>query len=298
MSGSPRGRRALARLLAAGAVCALLAACGDGDSGADSATPHLDVVAVVNGQAITRGAFERYVESAAGGSEEVSGDREARRRWLLRMIDEELLIQRGIELGLYRSDPAARRAILSAVIASVTSAGEAGEPDEAALRSHFEQNAGSFAPSERFAVDVVLVSDRGRSDAEAHGEAEAIASRLRGGEDANALLASYPYASALATAAPPLPLESLARRAGPAAADAVAQLQPGEVSDPVRDQAGYIVVALRERWSAQATPFDEVRSEVRGAYQRQRREQALSDTLEALHRDADIRILDRDLVAP
>ena len=123
------------------AIAALLAACGDVDSGARKAIPPRDVVAVVNGQAIARGAFERYVESAADGGEIASVDAEARRRLLLRMVDEELLLQRGIELGLHRRDPAARRAILSAVIASVTSEGEAGEPDEATLRSHYEGNA-------------------------------------------------------------------------------------------------------------------------------------------------------------
>jgi len=186
LSGSVRDRRARGRLLAAAAIGALLAACGEVDSGARRVIPPRDVVAVVNGQAITRGAFEHYVESAAGGGQTASVDDEARRRLLLRMVDEELLFQRGIELGLHRRDPAARRAILSAVIASVTSEGDAGEPDEATLRSHYEGNA----------------------------------------------------------------------------------------------------------------PFDEVRDEVRSAYLRQRRERALRDTLEALHREADIRVLDPEFVVP
>jgi hypothetical protein len=285
-------------LLAAAAIGALLAACGEVDSGARRAIPPRGVVAVVNGQAITRGAFEHYVESAAGGGETASVDDEARRRLLLRMVDEELLFQRGIDLGLHRRDPAAHRAILSAVIASVTPEGEAGEPDEATLRSHYEENAPRFIGPERFAVEVVLVSDRGRTDAEARGEAEEVANRLREGEDVKAVLASYPDSSVLATPVPPLPLESVARRAGPSAANAVSQLSPGEVSDPLRDEAGYTVVALRERHPREAAPFDEVRGDVRRAYLRQRREQALRDTLDALHREADIRVLDREFVAP
>jgi peptidyl-prolyl cis-trans isomerase C len=298
LSGSLPGRRARVRLLAAAAVVALLAACGEGHSGDRSATPPRDAVAVVNGQAITRSDFERFVESAAGADETASGDRDARRRLFVRMIDEELLIQRAIALGLHRRDPAARRAILSAIIALVASAADAGEPDEAALRRYYEQDAERFSGPEQFAVDVVRVSDRGRTDAEARGEAEKIAEHLRAGEGVKAVLASYPNASALATAAPPLPLESLARRAGPSVARAVSQLQPGEVSGPVRDEAGYTVVALRERHPAGAASFDELRGEVRSAYLRQRREQALRDTLHALRRDADVRVLDPELVAP
>jgi hypothetical protein len=134
-----RGDDVVRRFAVAGvAVGALLAACGEVDSEARRAIPPRDVVAVVNGQPITRGAFERFIESAAGG-EIASADGEARRRLLLRMVDEELLLQRAIELGLHRRDPAARRAILSAVIASVTSEGEVGEPDEANLRERREQ---------------------------------------------------------------------------------------------------------------------------------------------------------------
>jgi hypothetical protein len=180
-------RRARDRLLALFVVGALLTACGEMDSGERGATPPQDVVAVVNGQAITRDAFERYVESAAAEGETAASDAENRRRLLLQMVDEELLFQRAIALGLHRRDPAAHRAILSAVIASVTSEGEAAYPDEAALRSHYEEN---------------------------------------------------------------------------------------------------------------AAPFDEVRGEVRGAYLRERREQALRDALDVLHREADIRVLARDLVAP
>jgi parvulin-like peptidyl-prolyl isomerase len=142
------------------------------------------------------------------------------------------------------------------------------------------------------------VSDRGRTDAEVRGEAEAVANRLREGEDVEAVLASYPYSSALAAPVPPLLLESVARRAGPSAANAVSQLSPGEVSEPLRDDAGYTVVALREHHPPQAAPFDEVRGDVRSAFLHQRREQALRDTLDALHREADIRVLDREFVVP
>jgi parvulin-like peptidyl-prolyl isomerase len=298
LSGSVRDRRAWAQKLAAVAIGALLAACGDVSPGERKATPPPDAVAVVNGHLITRAAFEQYLESAAGGDDTASLDPEVRRRLLLQMMDEELLLQRGIALGLQRSDPAARRAILSAVIASVTSEGGADEPDEATLRSFYEENPARFAGPERFAVEVIRVSDHGRADAEVQSEAEEVANHLREGGDVAAVLASHPYSSALATSTPPLPLGAVEQRAGPAAANALSQLSPGEVSDPVRDKAGYTVVALREHRPPEVVPFDDVRGEVRIAYLRQRRVRALRDLLEALHREADIRILDPEFVAP
>jgi peptidylprolyl isomerase len=298
MSGYFRACGARARLLAAVAVGALLASCGEEESGGRKAPPPPDVVAVVNGQAITRDAFERYVESAAGGGEIASSDAEVRRRLLLRMVDEELLFQRGIEFGFHRRDPDLHRAIVAAVIASVTTEGEAAEPDEATLRSHYEANSQRFTGTERLAVEAVHVSDRGRTDAEARSEAEEVASCLREGEDVDAVLDSHPDSSALETPAPPLLLEWLARRAGPTAALSVSQLSPGEVSDPLRDEAGYTVVALRERQPPEAAPFEEVRGEVRRAYLRERRERALRDTLDALRREGEIRVFESERVAP
>jgi hypothetical protein len=298
LSASVRKRRVCARLLAAVAAGAFIASCHEEGSGLHEATPPADVVAVVNGHAITRDAFARYAGSAAGAAESASLGAETRRRLLLRMLDEELLFQRGIALGLHRRDPTARRAILSAVIASVTSEGEAAEPDDATLRTHYEENAERFMGPERVAVEIVFVSDHGRTDAEVRGEAEQVAARLREGEDAQAVLASFPDASVHASLTPSLSLESLVQRAGPPAARAVSQLSPGEVTDPLRGEGGYTVVALRERQPPEAAPFDRVRGEVRVAYLRKRRERALHDALEALHREADIRVLDRDFVTP
>ena len=47
------------------------------------------------------------------------------------MVDEELLLQRGISLGLHRHEPTARRSIVSSLIASVTADAELVELDGA-----------------------------------------------------------------------------------------------------------------------------------------------------------------------
>jgi hypothetical protein len=73
------------------------------------------------------------------------------------MVDEELLLQRAIELDLHRRDPAARGAILSAVIASATSEGEVGEPDEANLRQRREQELRDALDALRREADVRIL---------------------------------------------------------------------------------------------------------------------------------------------
>ena len=71
----------------------------------------------MNGEPISREAFARFAAAVAAERRSATLDAEERRRLLERMIDEELLLQRGIALGLARYEPTARRSIVSALIA-------------------------------------------------------------------------------------------------------------------------------------------------------------------------------------
>jgi hypothetical protein len=93
-------------------------------SGAESG----DAVAWVNGQPVARESFARFVAGVARDRGGLDLDEAARREILDRMIDEELLLQQGLDLGLARREPAARRAIVSAVVDLVTTEEGPAEP--------------------------------------------------------------------------------------------------------------------------------------------------------------------------
>ncbi len=134
----PEGRRAL-MLLAIGAVSGLaLAGWGLFSSApARSVPPH--AVALVNGKPILRSDWQAQVEVLQG--EPWPRTTPAQRQEALQsMIEEELFVQRGLEVGLPDSDPEVRAALANAVRSAAGADARAQAIDEAALRAYYEQH--------------------------------------------------------------------------------------------------------------------------------------------------------------
>jgi hypothetical protein len=297
---SDRGDDRLARrLLVLGTVAGVaLAGWGVVRSGSGAASAPADAIAVVNGQPLSSDSFARFTAAVAAERRSTTLDLAERRRLLGRMIDEELLLQRGIALGLDRYEPTARSSIVSALIASVTADAEQEEPDEAALRKFYAENAGRFGSGPRLRVDVAFVAASVRPEALARERAEQLAGRLRAGEDFAAVRGELGDSTVAALPEGALDLDTLRDYLGPTAARAASELAVGEVSAPVRGSAGYYVLVLRERLAEQTAPFESLREQVRAEYLRSRGETALSDYLAGLRDSAEIRVLDPELAAP
>ncbi len=260
------------------------------------AAPRLpdDAMALVNGQPISRDAFAEFVGALATERKTVDLDAETRRQLLARMVDEELLLQRGIELGLPRYERTARRAIVAAVVAAVTAEAEATEPTEDELRAFHHEHADRFTRPGRLRLDTAFVAVGARPEAVAWQHASQIAQRARAGEDFASLAAELGDPSPLLTPAELISLDEVRERLGPSAAIAADALAVGQVGDPVRGAAGYFVMALRERIPGDALPFEEVRAQVRAEYLRGVGERALGKYLEDLRAAADVRVREPD----
>jgi len=291
--------RVARRLLVLGAIAGVaLAGFGVVRSGGGEAAAPADAIALVNGQPLSRESFARFTAAIAAERRSTTLDAAERRRLLGRMLDEELLLQRGIALGLDRYEPTARNSIVSALIASVTADAEADEPDEAALRAFHAENRGRFGSGPRLVVDVAFVSAAGRPEALARDRAEALAKRLRAGEDIAAVRGELGDASVAELPEGALDFDTLRDYLGPTAARAASELALGEVAGPVRGSAGYFVLVLRERLAEEPAPFESLREQVHAEFLRSRGEMALRDYLADLREAAEIRILDPELAAP
>jgi hypothetical protein len=291
--------RRAALLLAAGAALGIgLAAFGIARSGAVAASPPAGAVALVNGEPISGEAFARFAAAIAAERRLPELAPDDRRRLLDRMIDEELLFQRGLALGLARFEPTARRAIVQAVIAALTSDAEAEEPAEAELRRFHAETPERFTRPGRLEVAAAFVAVRDGGEGAAWERASEIARRVRAGEDLAAVDAALGDRPAAPLPAGPLALETLRQYLGPTAAAAAERMAPGEVGDPIRGAGGYHVLVLRARQPGEIAPYDEVREPVRAEYLRTLGERALRDTLDALREDAAIAIDDAALAAP
>jgi hypothetical protein len=145
-------------LLVAGLVTgATLAAAGLRVAPAADLPP--EAVARVDRQLILRDEWLRAV--AAVASERRTPLTEADQRHILeRLIDEELLVQHGVALGLVEHDARLRSTLVSQVLQATASA--AREPaDEAALRAFHDANRGFFAPAARLRVRAARIDAQG-----------------------------------------------------------------------------------------------------------------------------------------
>lgn len=234
--------------------------------------------AVVNGVPIPREALARAVLALENDSRNpVTEEREA--AVLERLIEEELLVQHGVDLGLAETDFAARRALVQSVLTLAVAERAGAEPREEALRTFYRENAGFFAPAPRFSASVVFIG--APSD---NGEVEAARAALVEGADASSL--GDPMAVEIPRSA--LPEAEWRRLIGADAARAAAALPPGEVSAPIAASGGVLIVRVNGFAAAPAPAYEEVAAQVRAEWARRADEAAARDYLESLKRRARI----------
>lgn len=224
------------------------------------------VVARVNGRPISADRFRQAM--AVLSAEDVGREwtPERTRRLLDRMIDEELLLQRAVELGLTFKDELTRRHLLRSVMEDIASRNEEMEPDEATLQSFYGEHREWFRRAGRVAVERVFVRAEAGLDAEGRRKAERAAAQWRAGASRGEVHQSWGDAPIMDIPGEPLPPEKLREYIGPTALRAVLQLSLGEIGGPVRSSGGYQVLRLVSREDTFVPPFEQVREAVRERY--------------------------------
>jgi parvulin-like peptidyl-prolyl isomerase len=270
------------RLLVAGAVLgALLAATGLLES-SDALLP-ADQVALVNGQPITKADFLGYLELLARDKRNPLDDSD-RRHVLDRVIEERLMVDRGLELGLPHSDPAVRKTIVNAMIQLAIADSANVEPDERALAEFFDANRAYFTPADRLQLRRLVF--RGEGSASRATEAH----RRLATEDWAAVATELADTDLLSLPSSPLPVTKLRGYLGPSLTDAALQLPPGSISEPIADQGGYTILQVLSHQGDAAPPLPSIREQVAREYRRRAGDQALRDYLEGLRRHADVSV--------
>ncbi len=245
---------AIARtLLIAGLAAGMLMA-ASGVLERDDALPP-QAVARVNDRLILRDAWLRAV--AAVSSERRTPLTEADKRHILeRLIDEELLAQHGLALGLVEQDRRLRGQLVQQVLQTAAAAGAGREYSDDELRAFFDQNRDFFSPPARLRVAAARIDADGR-----RGE----------------FLPPVPDAL--------LPPAQLRTYLGPSLTQAALALAPGEVSEPQAVANGYAVIEVLEREPGATPAFEAVREQVRAELQRRTDEEAVRRLLQQLRED-------------
>jgi len=230
-----------------------------------------DAVAMVNGTPVYRSDFERTL-AAVAADRRGPVDAATERRVLDRLIEEELLVQRGLELGLTQRDRRLRAQLSAAVIDLLVARGEQQvDASEAQLRTFYEAQRDRFRrpPLQRVQWRQLGAAADEQRALEAMG-------RWRRGEPLGELSAPTPVELPDVW----LTVAKLRDYVGPAVARATLELEVGEVSEPIRAGGGYNLVRVTARRPGAAQPFEQVREQVRAAWLREAGDERLRKFLD------------------
>jgi len=199
------------------------------------------------------------------------------RAWVLeRLIEEELLLARAIELDLPRTNRPTRAALMRALMESLIAEATAAEPDDAQLRDYFDAHQTYFATPPRYRVQAYKTAHEA--------QAISLAGQLRQGRPGGGVpLVHIPDAL--------LPPAKLRDYLGPGALAAIEHLTAGDVSAPLPQKSGegFLLVHVLERTGAVAPAFEDVREKVAAAYANRKSDEALRDYLTWLKGEVRIR---------
>jgi len=260
-----------------------------------SGTPGLPegVVARVNDTLIRESQFERAV--AAMASDRRTELSPADRRHILdRLIDEELLVQYGLALGLAESDRRVRSDLVSAVLASQVASVDGFAPSDDEVRGFYRENEDFFRPPGRLRVrDLWIRSAPVRTPAEALARAEAAVERLRAGEAFDVVEQAFGDPPVAPVPDAMLPPAKLREYVGPSALHAIERLAVGEVSDPLVTDGAVRVFVLIDRERSVAPAIEAIPNEVRAEMKRRAGDDAVRGLLDRLRGDADLELSER-----
>lgn len=291
----PRQRLSLGLLALGAAAGVVLAAAGlVGLKRNEASSVPAGAAARVNGELIRSADYERTLAGLAGDRRD-GIDADQRRRVLDRLIDEELLVQRGMELGLARHDRKVRADITAAVIASIVAETEDVQPTPAQLQAFYDENRAFFTRSGRLRLRQVVVRPAADASADAaRARATEASRRLRAGEAFAAVRDALGDAEVSPLPDALLPAEKLIDYLGPTALQAALALGPGEVSDPVRSGTGYHILQIIDRQADTTPRLAEIEPQVVAEFQRRAGDRALRAYLDDLRARANVAV-DPDL---
>jgi hypothetical protein len=239
-----------------------------------------DVVATVDGVPIRAAEYRRVLADVASDRRDGHVDDELRRHVLDRLIEQELLVQRGLGLGLARTDRRVRGELVAAVIGVVLADAES-EPGDADIAAFYAEHPELFRAPGRLQVAQVFFSDAREADA------EAARRRLDAGESFESIRATGDP-EPVPLPARPLPPPRLVDHLGPTVARAVTGLPAGGVAGPLRSGWGHHLVRVDGREEAILPPLDEVREEVRAELRRRAGDRRLREYVDELRAASEV----------
>lgn len=278
------------RWLAIGAICgALLAATSLLERVGESLPGNL--LARINEDTISKADYMGYLELLARDKRNPMRS-EDRRHVLNRLIEEQLLIEKGLEIGLHDSDPTVRKSIINTMIQNIISDTATEQPEERDLEKFYGQNSDYFAKPSRIQIQRMVFRGPDQQVSLARAQQAYLALQKDGFTRVKNRLADKDILNLPST---PLPINKLRGYIGPSLTKTAMSMTPNSFSQPTEDNGGYTILWLIDLQKTETVPLDSIRTQVIREYQRRQSDRVLKDYLLRLREEADIFIDERFL---
>jgi hypothetical protein len=233
--------------------------------------------ATVNGVPIPEAELTRAVKAMQAGLERQLTEADKAKALKL-LIDEELIVQEAVGLGLANNDRLVRKNLVQAMMRSVTSLEADQNISEPELRAFYDKQPALFASPKLVSLTISRVVDENNisnfrstlDDGKSFKEASEIA-----GYNVTRLPAD-------------LPLGKVADLLGGAVTETVAQMQQGDIAGPVASTDASVFIWMTRSTGGDAN-FETVMETVRAEIQRRRDEAALDKYIARLRKRARIK---------
>jgi parvulin-like peptidyl-prolyl isomerase len=276
------------RLLLAGALLGLFIAVVTATPSDRKRLSNDGAIAKVNQQHIDRTEFAGAYQALL--SDKNKAPTAADKKLVLdRLIEEELLVQRGLEIGLLEGDAAVRKAVAMAVIEFVLAQKGSDALSEANLRRFYNENKARFTPANRLQVSRIFVPYmEPRQSPEMTEKLDEIRTALRGG-----MAFSKARETFGTEILPPLPRVMLTPPKmtdylGPELTQSASRLPQGSISDALAGPTGWHFLKIIRNQPGKPPAFETIRLQIVDAVRHQRDDKTLREYLDWLRARADI----------
>ena len=197
---------------------------------------------------------------------------------LERMIEEELLIQRAKDLGMFSTNTMIRGTVVQQMINMIISESSFDIVSNSELELFYEKNKGFFTNADRLRLKQIYFSEEKGS---ALKNAENLYLELIKGKSIDEIDGEGDK-SALEIPDVLMTLAKVREYIGPSLMQVAKMLQPGEFTTPKKVIGGYKIIVLLERKDASPPKFEFIRERVKSEYKKRKDDQALRDYLNKL----------------
>lgn len=243
-------------------------------------------VAQVNQTVIKQETYQRLVTALQYDKRSPLTD-EDRNILLERLVDEELLVQRGVELGFLQFNSTVRNTLVQAVTTFVIAGNELNVPTESELEVFYQENSALFTQPPRLHLQQISFSNK---DNMAYDRANTVTQKLKSGVAFTQVKKEHGDAVSFDIPDTLLPLGKLREYIGPTLLEVASKLRQGDFSETIAVRDKLIIVRLVNRTDAITPTLSSIRRQVESEYQRQLAEKEYRDYLQWLRNRADISI--------